>query len=676
MATTYYNEIQKLYVAYFNRPADAAGLAYYETIVEKANGSTAAISADFAKSAEYKAAYANMSNADIVNTVYMNLFGHAADDAGKKFYADALDAKKLTIDAVVTEVAKGAQTTDLTAYNNKVTAAAAFSAALDTDAEKAGYSGDAANKVAKTWLATVTDNLSLQAATGPTALNTGVAAAVTAGTAFSVPGALSQVDAANKAIDTFVAASIKADQNADGKITAADVTAAQTAAVAKVAGDLSGGVTGTSGTLFSTTSSQAVRDALIAAQQATNSDALSRAQNTLSIDNAAIAKVAGLADAASTLAAATTAKNAANSAEVAARADITAKEASFGINNGGSAVTQSANALTFTKDGAVVTLATITDGQAKVATGVDATKYTGLTELVASYNAEVNAQANLTKAVANTTIAQLGVNMLDVAADSVGTVGTTGLTESALIAQIAQTINGTTAGTVATGATPTVAQVQTELAILNQTNKAAYDTFKALVDAESAVAPAFNPLIATQTADTAIVTAATTAISTFTKDVAALQGTTGNVNTLAGLQATVDAYSNVLKDKGYTVVTLDAAHSVTPNFATAASDIYLVKGQDASIAAFGLQGTDSLFVGTGYTLVQGAIGATGVKGSDTAMEIFVSNVGGDTKLQIETHAYSSAVTGTGTGEIVTITLTGVDAKSIAMDGTGIITGHA
>jgi hypothetical protein len=677
MATTYYNEIQKLYVAYFNRPADAAGLAYYEGIVEKANGSTAAISADFAKSAEYKAAYANMSNADIVNTVYMNLFGHAADDAGKKFYADALDAKKLTIDAVVTEVAKGAQTTDLTAYNNKVTAAAAFSAALDTDAEKAGYSGDAANKVAKTWLAGITDNLSLQAATGPATLNSGVAAAVIAGTAFSVPGALANVNAANKAMTTFVQG-IDVDSNPATVTTGADITAAQTAAVNKVAADLSGGATGTSGTLFSsTTTSQTVRDALITAQQATNSANLTAAQNTLATDNANIAKVAGLADASSTLAAATAAQKAAVSAQTAAHADIVAKEASFGVSNGGSAVTASATALTYTKtDGTVVTLATITDGQAKVATGVDASKYTGLTELVASYNTDVNATTNVNKAMANTMIAQLGVNMLDVAADSVGTVGTTGMTESALIAQIAATINGTTAGSVATGASPTVAQVQTELAILNaQTDKTAYNSFKAMVDAEAAAPATFNPLIAKQTADTTAVTTATTAISTLTKDVAALQGANANVNTMAGLQATADAYSKVLVDKGYAVVTLDAAHTATTNFATAASDVYLVSGKDASIAAFGLQGTDSLFVGTGYTLVQGAIGASGVKGSDTALEIFVSNAGGDTKLQIETHNYSSAVVG-GVGEIVTITLTGVDAKSIALDGSGIITGHA
>lgn len=62
MATTYHNDIQKLYVAYFGRPADPAGLAFWETQVEAANGSTAAVSAQFAASAEYKSTYAGMTS--------------------------------------------------------------------------------------------------------------------------------------------------------------------------------------------------------------------------------------------------------------------------------------------------------------------------------------------------------------------------------------------------------------------------------------------------------------------------------------------------------------------------------------------------------------------------------------------------------------------------------------
>jgi hypothetical protein len=192
--------------------------------------------------------------------------------------------------------------------------------------------------------------------------------------------------------------------------------------------------------------------------------------------------------------------------------------------------------------------------------------------------------------------------------------------------------------------------------------------------AAAAAVATLNPLTVMQAADAAAVTAANTAITKLASDVAALATANANVAILTGDQATVTAYNKVLTDKGYVVDTLDATHSgAVTQFGTAASDIFVVKGLSATIAAFGLQGTDSLFVGNGYTLVQGsATGTSAVKGVDTVLEIFASNNGsGDAVLQIETHAYSSNVSTTA-GEIVTITLTGVDATTLHLNN-GIIT---
>ena len=665
MATTFYNDIQKLYVAYFNRPADPAGLAFWEKAVEAAAGSTAAVSAAFAGSDEYKAAYANQTNAQIVNTVYMNLFGRPAEDAGKAYWANLLDKGTVTIDAVVTAVAAGAQGTDMTAYNNKVTAAAAFTAAVDTDAEKAGYSGNDANKVAKTFLAAVTDNASLAAATAPAALNTSVAATVAAGTPFTVAGALNTLNTANDAEASFLT---------NLKLDATGVATAQTDAVTKVAGDLTADTTGASSTLFAaSTTSQTVRDALVASQQSANAAALSAAQKTVSDDSAAIAKVAGLTTAQSTLTAAQAALKSAQTAETAAHADLVAKEAAFSVNNGGDAgtsVTSDGTTLSYSKASAPVVLANIdVNGKATIADGVDATKFTGLTELISSFNTENTALGSVAKAQTNVDNAHLGVNLLDVAPDSAGAVGATGDTEAQLIAAISAQINTTTPKTVADGATPTVAQIQTELAVLKATDMTAYTNFKALVDAETASGDDFNPLIGKLTADNATVKTASDAIAALAKDVAALQTATANVNTLAGLQATVDAAAKLLTDKGYNVVTLDAAHAAS--FGTAASDVFVTAKTDATIGAFGLQGTDALSVGKGFTLVQGAIGAKGVTANDAALEIFVSQNGGDAVLQVENHAYSSNVAGTA-GEVFTITLTGVDASTLHLDSNGII----
>jgi hypothetical protein len=671
MATTYYNDIQKLYVAYFNRPADPAGLAFWEGAVEAAKGSTAAVSAAFAGSDEYKAAYASKTNAQIVDTVYQNLFGRPAEDAGKAYWANLLDKGTVTIDAVVTAVAQGAQGTDLVAYNNKVTAAAAFTAAVDTDAEKAGYSGNDANKVAKAFLAAVTDNASLAVATAPVALNTSVAATVAAGTPFSVAGALNTLNTANAAVSSFLTGL---------KLDATGVATAQTDAKAAIAADLTADAG--AGALYTSTTSQPVRDALIASQQAANATALTNAQKTLSDDTAAANKVAGLTAAQSTLTAATTALTAAQTAEKAARADLVAKEAAFGVNNGGSGASVDGTNLVYTKtgDASATVLATIdVNGKATIADGVDASKFTGLTELIASFNTENNAIISVNKADANVDNAHLAVNLLDVAADTqadgttpniVATIDGTDYTEKALIKAIAAQINLTTPKTVADGATPTVAQIQTELAVLKATDATAYAKFLSLAEAEADSGDAFNPLISKVVADTAAVKAAGDVITDLAKDIAALQTATANVNTLAGLQATADAAAKLLTDKGYAVVTLDAAHATS--FATSASDVFVYAKHDASIGAFGLQGSDVLSIGKGFTLVQGAIGAKGVTANDGALEVFLSQNGGDAVLQFETHNYSSNLITSNPSEIVTVTLTGVDASTLHLDSNGIL----
>lgn len=178
----YTEAVQKLYVAYFSRPADAAGLTYWENVVAAANGSTAAVSAAFAASDEYKMTFAGQSAYQIIDTVYQNLFGRPAEAAALTFWGQGLLNGSFTIDNAVTAIASGAQGTDLTAYNNKVSAATAFTAALDTSAEMIGYNGTAANNAAKSWLSGVTTVESLTAATATAALNATVANVVEIGT--------------------------------------------------------------------------------------------------------------------------------------------------------------------------------------------------------------------------------------------------------------------------------------------------------------------------------------------------------------------------------------------------------------------------------------------------------------------------------------------------------------
>ncbi len=158
----YTEAIQKLYVAYFNRPADAGGLNFWESSVAAQAGSTAQVSALFASSKEYKDAYAGMSNAAIVDQIYVNLFGRHAEAGGLQFWAKHLDAGNLTMDNVVTEVSRGAQGSDLVAFNAKVAAATSFTDTLGKSANLAAqYSSANAIRAARDYLTNVTDTVSL-----------------------------------------------------------------------------------------------------------------------------------------------------------------------------------------------------------------------------------------------------------------------------------------------------------------------------------------------------------------------------------------------------------------------------------------------------------------------------------------------------------------------------------
>lgn len=211
----YTEAVQQLYVAYFSRPADAAGLAYWENVVTAANGDTSAVSAAFAASQEYKDTFAGQSAYQVINTIYMNLFGRPAEAAALTFWGQGLLNGNFTIDNAVTAIADGAQGTDETAYNSKVAAATAFTAALDTPAEMIGYNGTAANNAAKTWLAGITTDEGMKAATEAAALNTTVGAVTNppiVGQAFNVaPGVDTLVG--TSANDTFNARNVNAEGN-------------------------------------------------------------------------------------------------------------------------------------------------------------------------------------------------------------------------------------------------------------------------------------------------------------------------------------------------------------------------------------------------------------------------------------------------------------------------------
>lgn len=182
--TTVNTQIESLYVGYFGRAADPAGLQYWANQLNAGTTTLAAISASFAVQPEAIAKYPYLASPTIsdpttfVQSVYSQLFGHAADAAGLAYWVGQLNAAKGSPSAVgqmILNIISGATGTDNTIVTNRVTVATDFTA----QASNAGTTFTAAvSAQSSAEIATVTDTAA------------SVTAAIAATTAFiaSAPG--------------------------------------------------------------------------------------------------------------------------------------------------------------------------------------------------------------------------------------------------------------------------------------------------------------------------------------------------------------------------------------------------------------------------------------------------------------------------------------------------------
>lgn len=145
-------ELQQIYMVYLNRPADPAGLAYWEKAV--ANGATLeSIAANFAASSEFQTAHQGQTSQQQVESFYKNLFGRAGDADGVAFWVKAL-GNGATLADIGTTILHAAQNTDAATIHAKTTAAGDFTAML---AKQDVAAANALLAKAAVWLSAITD---------------------------------------------------------------------------------------------------------------------------------------------------------------------------------------------------------------------------------------------------------------------------------------------------------------------------------------------------------------------------------------------------------------------------------------------------------------------------------------------------------------------------------------
>ncbi|WP_338846935.1 DUF4214 domain-containing protein [Massilia sp. W12] len=158
---TYTSAIQKLYVSYFSRPADAGGLAFWEAQAQKNPAALTKLAQAFAESPEYQAQMQGKSTAQMVDEVYVHLFGRHAEQGGVQYWGQLLENKAISVANMVTQIAAGAQGSDASAFAAKLKAAETFTSALEL-LGKDMYD----SKLARQILETVVSEKDLQTAFG------------------------------------------------------------------------------------------------------------------------------------------------------------------------------------------------------------------------------------------------------------------------------------------------------------------------------------------------------------------------------------------------------------------------------------------------------------------------------------------------------------------------------
>lgn len=186
------NSLTSLYVGYFDRAPDPAGLQAWINAIDAGIG-IKTIAGNFADSAEAKDLYPYLETpglvtpATFVGSIYVNLFNRPAETAGLDFWVAALESGAISPEEMILEIIGGAQGSDQTILNNKIEAGRFFA---ETAASASGYDYDIAD--AKSAIDGVTaDTATVTAAKAAT--EAAVSDSVNVGTTFTLTTGLDDI---------------------------------------------------------------------------------------------------------------------------------------------------------------------------------------------------------------------------------------------------------------------------------------------------------------------------------------------------------------------------------------------------------------------------------------------------------------------------------------------------
>lgn len=118
--------VQKFFIAYYGRPADTGGLNFWSCSLDDAGGSQVAILEVFGSSREFTSRYSGLSDEQLIDTLYQQLFNRSPEVEGKAYWVEKLNIGEATIMDIAIAILNGALGDDLETVNNKLEVAKEF----------------------------------------------------------------------------------------------------------------------------------------------------------------------------------------------------------------------------------------------------------------------------------------------------------------------------------------------------------------------------------------------------------------------------------------------------------------------------------------------------------------------------------------------------------------------
>ena len=137
MANATATQLQQLYVGYFARPGDPAGLDYWV-----AEGTTTKEFADSMWSQnEFQNDYGDLSVRDQINQLYINLFDREGDPGGLDYWVSKINSGEMQLASIANDLIYAAtygdaegSVADLDCLQNRTAAAQAYTAEIRSNA--------------------------------------------------------------------------------------------------------------------------------------------------------------------------------------------------------------------------------------------------------------------------------------------------------------------------------------------------------------------------------------------------------------------------------------------------------------------------------------------------------------------------------------------------------------